>query len=213
MGGIVFDASGEFGDGSSRVDVSGKFPFSNAYGSLTPGFSYLSDSQRTQHPDGIVVDENNRRVGISIGGELFLDGAGGNSLRASAGREVASGGYEARLLGELLDQGSFTDGENTFGLGADLGPFTADVTQSGDNLSGRAEYMVGDNAKFSVEGSRGRKPTFGFDFVKNFAEGGPVEDLRVIGNSVYRAAPDGQMFFVRSLGQDPTADMDVFALQ
>ena len=43
------------------------------------------------------------------------------------------------------------------------------------------------------------------------AERFPLENLKVVGNSVYRVAPDGQMFFVRSLSQDPTANTDVFA--
>jgi hypothetical protein len=218
--------SGEFvyesGDGRKRLQASGNMSFTGDRGSLTPGFSYLNESQQKQYPDGVVVDQNGRRIGISIGGELFLDSAGDNSLRASAGREVASGDYEARLMQQLLDQGSFVNGVNTFGIGADLGPLSADVTRSGDNLSGRAEYSVGDNAKFSVEGSSQSKPRFGFNFSKNFAEGGPVgdvgyaeggpiENLRAVGNSVYRVAPDGQMFFVRSLAEDPTANTDVFA--
>jgi len=44
-----------------------------------------------------------------------------------------------------------------------------------------------------------------------YAEGGPIDNLKVVGNSVYRVAPDGQMFFVRSLAEDPTANTDVFA--
>jgi hypothetical protein len=50
------------------------------------------------------------------------------------------------------------------------------------------------------------------------AERFPIESLKVVGNSVYHVAPDGQMFFVRSLGQDPrtsaldpTEGMDIFA--
>lgn len=43
------------------------------------------------------------------------------------------------------------------------------------------------------------------------AERFPLENLKVVGNSVYRVAPDGQMFFVRALAQDPTANTDVFA--
>lgn len=43
------------------------------------------------------------------------------------------------------------------------------------------------------------------------AERFPIENLKVVGNDVYRVAPDGRMFFVRSLAQDPTANTDVFA--
>lgn len=43
------------------------------------------------------------------------------------------------------------------------------------------------------------------------AERFPIESLKVVGNSVYHVAPDGQMFFVRSLAEDPTANTDVFA--
>ena len=43
------------------------------------------------------------------------------------------------------------------------------------------------------------------------AERFPIENLKVVGNSVYRRNPDGRMEFVRPLSQDPTANMDVFA--
>ncbi|CAB4190470.1 hypothetical protein UFOVP1202_57 [uncultured Caudovirales phage] len=43
------------------------------------------------------------------------------------------------------------------------------------------------------------------------AERFPLENLKVVGNNVYRVAPDGRMFFVRSLAEDPTANTDVFA--
>jgi hypothetical protein len=43
------------------------------------------------------------------------------------------------------------------------------------------------------------------------AERFPIENLKVVGNDVYRVAPDGRMFFVRSLAPDPTANTDVFA--
>jgi hypothetical protein len=162
------------GDGRSQLQASGDVTFGGGLGTLTPGISYSSNSQQVQQPDGVVVDESGRRIGISIGGELFLDDAGENSLRASIGREVASGDYEARLMQELLDSGAYEDAVNTFGLGADLGRFSADVTKRGDDISGRAQYRVGDNARFSVEGSNRGKPRFAFDFAKTFNQGGVV---------------------------------------
>jgi hypothetical protein len=163
------------GDGRSQLQASGDVTFGGGLGTLTPGISYSSNSQQVQQPDGVVVDESGRRIGISIGGELFLDDAGENSLRASIGREVASGDYEARLMQELLDSGAYEDAVNTFGLGADLGRFSADVTKRGDDISGRAQYRVGDNARFSVEGSNRGEPRFAFDFAKTFNQGGVVE--------------------------------------
>jgi hypothetical protein len=163
------------GDGRRQLQASGDVTFGGGLGTLTPGISYSSNSQQVRQPDGVVVDESGRRIGISIGGELFLDDAGENSLRASIGREVASGDYEARLMQELLDSGAYEDAVNTFGLGADLGRFSADVTKRGDDISGRAQYRVGDNARFSVEGSNRGEPRFAFDFAKTFNQGGIVK--------------------------------------
>lgn len=174
--------SGEFeytaSDGRRQLQASGNVTFGGSRGSITPGISYFSNYQQVQHPDGVVVDESGRRIGISIGGELFLDDAGENRLRANINREMSSGDYEARLKQEILDRGAYEDAINTFGLGADLGRFSVDVTKRGDDVSGQAQYRVGDNARFSVEGSSGREPRFAFDFAKTFKEGGEVTSAK-----------------------------------
>jgi hypothetical protein len=187
------------GDGRRQLQASGDVTFGGGLGTLTPGISYSSNSQQVQQPDGVVVDESGRRIGISIGGELFLDDAGENSLRASIGREVASGDYEARLMQELLDSGAYEDAVNTFGLGADLGRFSADVTKRGDDISGRAQYRVGDNARFSVEGSNRGKPRFAFDFAKTFNQGGPVA-ADENPNSILNLDPDAFVAALDELG-------------
>lgn len=167
-GSLDYMSGGSGGD--RRKSASGSLTFSGERGSITPGFSYSKDTYRQQSPDGVVVDEFGRRIGISVGGELFLDEAGDNRLRAGASRDVMTGGYEA----SSGEEDAYKQALERYFLGLDLGPLSMDVNKAGDDVSGRAAYRAGENMEFSVEDSNRGDPTFGFQFAKQFNDGGPV---------------------------------------
>ena len=171
-GSLDYMSGGSGGD--RRKSASGSLTFSGGLGSITPGVSYSKDSSRQQYSDGVVVDEFGRRIGLSINGELFLDEGGQNKLRAGASKDTMTGGYSATSGEELLGEDAYKQALERYFLGLDLGPLSLDVNKAGDDVSGRAAYRAGENMEFSVEDSNRGDPTFGFQFAKQFNEGGPV---------------------------------------
>ena len=161
--------------GGSRVkNASGSLTVSGGIGSITPGFTYSEERSRRGYPDGIVVDEFGRRIGISLNGELFLDEGAGNRLRAGVSRDTMSGGYRATSGEDVLGEDAYKQALERYSLGADFGPVSFDVQKAGDDVSGRAAYRPGENMEFSVEDSNRGDPTFGFQFAKRFNDGGVV---------------------------------------
>ena len=171
-GSLDYMSGGSGGD--RRKSASGSLTFSGGLGSITPGVSYSKDSSRQQYSDGVVVDEFGRRIGLSINGELFLDEGGQNKLRAGASKDTMTGGYSATAGEELLGEDAYKQALERYFLGLDLGPLSLDINKAGDDVSGRAAYRAGENMEFSVEDSNRGDPTFGFQFAKQFNEGGPV---------------------------------------
>lgn len=161
--------------GVKQRDISGDITFRGEGGSLTPSFSYSKTKSQEKYPDGVVVDSEGKHLGLALNGELFLDKEGQNKLRAGVARDMQSGSQEVTRLNELLDKGSYSDGSTRLSLGADLGKLSLDMVTDKNNTSGKAVYRLGKNAEISAEGSKGLEPRFGFNFSKQFAEGGTVE--------------------------------------
>lgn len=172
-----FNVNATGADSLSTTDLFGEMTFGNSMGSLGPSISYSGQRMEMPGPDGIVVNGSGQRVGVSINGQVYLDDAGNDSLRASISRErYATGPFEDYATG--------------YGIGADIGRFSGDLMKDMNGTTGSASYQFNDGSSLSAYGSDTGE--YGINYTKNFADGGEVPERKTF--ATYQPSPRVDIF-------------------
>ena len=123
---------------------------------------------KNKYPDAAVVDKDNQEIGFSLGGNLFLNEQGENSLRKSS-LDIPEGEKVSTKEGSMFTR---------FSLGSDLDNFIIDMSDKlGDKVdldleSAALRYKIGDNSNIYIENIGSDAPSIGYRFSKRFNEGG-----------------------------------------
>jgi len=169
----------------TKTDDGGSFDseirktFEGGLGSLTPSFDYSTQNSSRNMGD-VVIDENGEQIGFAVEGELFLNSDPNSEDKVRGAFEVEKSRNNTNFTfpeGEFVrtDEGLF----KRFNLGMDLGKFGLDLNRmegSGRDPvnSGSATIRIGENGIVRYSDSDRGEPTIGFNYAKEFADGGPV---------------------------------------
>ena len=128
----------------------------------------MDQKDKPKYPDAVVVDKDNKEIGFSLGGNLFLNKKGENSLRKSS-LDLPEGEKVSTKEGSMFTR---------FSLGSDLDNFIIDMSDKlGDKVdldleSSALRYKIGDNSNIYIENIGSDAPSIGYKFSKRFYEGG-----------------------------------------
>ena len=128
----------------------------------------MDQKDKPKYPDAVVVDKDNQEIGFSLGGNLFLNEQGENSLRKSS-LDIPEGEKVSTKEGSMFTR---------FSLGSDLDNFIIDMSDKlGDKVdldleSAALRYKIGDNSNIYIENIGSDAPSIGYRFSKRFNEGG-----------------------------------------
>ena len=128
----------------------------------------MDQKDKPKYPDAVVVDKDNQEIGFSLGGNLFLNEQGENSLRKSS-LDIPEGEKVSTKEGSMFTR---------FSLGSDLDNFIIDMSNKiGDKIdvdlgSAALRYKIGDNSNIYIENIGSDAPSIGYRFSKRFNEGG-----------------------------------------
>jgi len=166
-------------DDGGRFDSEIRKTFEGGLGSLTPSFDYSTQNSSRNMGD-VVIDENGEQIGFAVEGELFLNSDPNSEDKVRGAFEVEKSRNNTNFTfpeGEFVrtDEGLF----KRFNLGMDLGKFGLDLNRmegSGRDPvnSGSATIRIGENGIVRYSDSDRGEPTIGFNYAKEFADGGPV---------------------------------------
>lgn len=128
----------------------------------------MDQKDKPKYPDAVVVDKDNQEIGFSLGGNLFLNEQGENSLRKNS-LDIPEGEKVSTKEGSMFTR---------FSLGSDLDNFIIDMSDKlGDKVdldleSAALRYKIGDNSNIYIENIGSDAPSIGYRFSKRFNEGG-----------------------------------------
>ena len=170
-------------DDGGSFDSEIRKTFEGGLGSLTPSFDYSTQNSSRNMGD-VVIDENGEQIGFAVEGELFLNSDPNSEDKVRGAFEVEKSRNNTNFTfpeGEFVrtDEGLF----KRFNLGMDLGKFGLDLNRmegSGRDPvnSGSATIRIGENGIVRYSDSDRGEPTIGFNYAKEFADGGPVTSMR-----------------------------------
>jgi len=128
----------------------------------------MDQKDKPKYPDAVVVDKENKEIGFSLDGSIFLNDQGENSLRKGS-FDIPEGEKVSTKEGSMFTR---------FSLGSDLDSFIIDMSNKiGDKVdvdldSAALRYKIGDNSNIYIENIGSDAPSIGYRFSKRFNEGG-----------------------------------------
>lgn len=156
------------GRGQAQENVTARTEIAGEGFVVRPEARYGKQEATATLPNGVVIDNQNKQVGMTINGEIFLDDA---SIRAGYGKDKYTGNTDVSFLGNKIHEESYGQSVSQYSIGGSKGPVSIDYSVVDPGTvekirSGRAVYRYSDDGELYLEGDN--QGTYRLGFLQRF---------------------------------------------